>query len=430
MGYKKDYKEIVKYVKCLKRKYKFKGLLHFTDFSNLKTILDEGYLYSRNHCENNNISFVDGANHSVLDKASECVQDCVRFYYRGKTPTLYENEGIKLKEYCDEIHIPIPVYLLFDEKLLYLDNTEFSNGNATNSEIGNTASFFETMDWNAIFHNTWFEPDERDYIINKRQAELLSYDSVPLTYLNKIIFRCEADRKRAINIFGNDNRYKVDINLFSDKNSKNPKNECEKNNFIKDYKIQFEYDSSGKRTALIVDVSYQKKWKDYETKFNIVDINGKSIKEYKKSITYRSIFGEILENSINNNETKVLRLEGEIQKWFKLEIYVNNILCIEEFLIKYDISSYNITFSCESNKTRMILNREFVNNNFLNYNHKYEIFNSDEKLIYEGSTSFKEGSTGLSWNLTLNNYDDNWFKIKYYMNNVLCISEEIKKSPF
>lgn len=143
MGYKRDKYEIKQHIKYLKSKFKFKGVLHFTDFSNLKTILGQGYLYSRNHCVNSNINFIDGANHEVLDKASEYVHNCVRFYYRGKTPTLYDNEGIKLKQYCDKTHIPIPVYLLFDEELLYLSNTEFSNGNATNSEIGNTASFLK-----------------------------------------------------------------------------------------------------------------------------------------------------------------------------------------------------------------------------------------------------------------------------------------------
>lgn len=41
MGYKNDVKEIKGYVKYLKTHFKFRGLLHFTDFLNLKTILKQ-----------------------------------------------------------------------------------------------------------------------------------------------------------------------------------------------------------------------------------------------------------------------------------------------------------------------------------------------------------------------------------------------------
>lgn len=430
MGYKNDVKEIKGCVEYLKAHFKFRGLLHFTDFLNLKTILDQGYLYSRDYCEHNVKCFVDGANHSVLDKADEDVHRAVRFYYRGKTPTLYNNEGIKLKEYCNSIHLPIPVYLLFDEELIYLDNTQFTNGNATNSERGNTADFFRNMDWNAIFHCTGFPPEERANIVNKRQAELLSYAPVPLTYLKKIIFRCEADKKRAINLFGNDSRYKVDISLFSEKNFHESHNECEKNNFIKDYKIEFEYGSNRRKAALLLNVEYQKPWKDYNTRFKILDINRDSVNRFNKTITYKTRFGSLTKNSISNNEIKILRLEGEIPKWFKLEVYVNDILCIEEFLIRYDILNYNMFFTYEDSKNKMVLNRQFANEDFLNYNHRYEIFNSDKELICSGSPKFKEGSTGLNWNLTFNNYDNSWYYIKYYMNDVLCISEEINAIPF
>ena len=240
MGYKKDYIDIKKHVEYLKRKYDFNGPLHFTDFSNLKCIFKEGYLYSRKDCQNKNLIFVDGANHNVLNRAEDYIHSCVRFYYRGKTPTLYDNEGIKLREYCDKVHIPIPVFFRFDEALLYLDSTEFSDGNATNSPRGSTADFFKNMDWDAVFHDTWFTQDERNYIVNKRQAELLSREPVSLNYLKEIIFRSEADKKRAINIFGYDNRYTVDIKLFSDKNFAEAKEDWQKNNFIKNYNVNFE----------------------------------------------------------------------------------------------------------------------------------------------------------------------------------------------
>ena len=79
-----------------------------------------------------------------------------------------------------------------------MDTTEFTDGNATNSPKGSSAKFFKSMDWNSIFHDRGFASEERDYIINKRQSEVLSLVPVSLEkHLKKIIFRCSADMKRA-----------------------------------------------------------------------------------------------------------------------------------------------------------------------------------------------------------------------------------------
>ena len=48
MGYKNDWRQIEQSVNVLKNKYNFKGLYHFTDFSNLKDIFEKGYIFSRN----------------------------------------------------------------------------------------------------------------------------------------------------------------------------------------------------------------------------------------------------------------------------------------------------------------------------------------------------------------------------------------------
>lgn len=61
MGYKKDWEKIKEYIQSLNQKHNLKGLYHFTDFTNLRNILDAGYLYSRNDCERNKIEFTDGS---------------------------------------------------------------------------------------------------------------------------------------------------------------------------------------------------------------------------------------------------------------------------------------------------------------------------------------------------------------------------------
>lgn len=423
MAYKNDYKKIKEYAKQLKDKYNFKGLLHFTDFSNLEDILKGGYLRSRSECERRGIKFKDGANHEVLDKADEYVHNCVRFYYRGSTPTLYKNEGIKLSKYCDSVHVPIPVYLLFDKELLYLDNTYFTNGNATNSDIGNNYDFFSNMDWDTIFHNKAFDACERDYIINKRQAELLSEDAVPLKYLKKIIFRCEADRKRAINLFGDDRRYKVDISLFSNKNFSSAKYEEDENNFINNYSIEFSYDENGNKKGVKISLDFQKNWKEYEKSIVIKDINNQEIEVPKINVRYKDFWGLEVEKSKYNDERIILELKGNVENWSKIEIYVNNILCIEEFLLKDIIEEYRIYNDVDGN---LVIHRKFRSLDFKNYKHNIKIFNSENEVVYTTNTSFESDSNALSWSLTLKSYNEKWDRVNYYINDILCISKYIE----
>ena len=429
MGYKNDWRYIEQSINVLKNKYNFKGLYHFTDFSNLKNIFETGYLFSRNDCYRNSINFADGANHEVLEKDVNDVHEKVRFYYRAKTPTLYDNEGVKLEQYCNEVHIPMPVYLLFDEELIYLDNTEFSNGNATTSSIGNTSTFFNTMDWNAIFHSTWFYPEERNYIVNKRHAELLSYKPVPIKkYLKKIIFRCEADKKRAINVYGHNSLYEVDINLFSDKNTYEARRDWQKNNFIKNYSIDYTFDEFGDKKELIVKIEFQKPCTDYKARFNLQSIDVKD-NSYKTIKIYDEVekyyideFGEI-KNNRENCKIVVLKLNGNIEKADKFESYINDYLYIEEYLNKDKIIDYEVQIKTIDKVENFILNTQFANLEILRHNHRCQILDVNDKVLYECRLNFGESSNVLNWVVKFDKYNKIWYKIKYYIDDVMYICD-------
>lgn len=324
-NYKEDFIKFKPIVENLKRSYGFQGLWHFTDFTNLKSIFKEGKLSSRKICEDNKIAFVDGANHDVLNRASKSVHSCTRFYYRPKTPTLYDNEGIKPLEYLQKVHVPRPVYLLFSEELIYDKYTMFSNGNATNSPIDNTAEFFNDMDWDSIFHSSWFTPEERNYIVNKRQAELLSKKPVSLKYLLKIIFRSESDLKQAVRIFGKDNRYIVDESYFFDKNSL-PVTDWRYNNYITNYKIKY------KNNKLSLIIYLKKPLGSYEVSWNISDCNKNSkinIVKEGLEVSLKDIFNNTVEDLEDASKIRLVfnyeALDGDV-----ISIYINKILSVEE----------------------------------------------------------------------------------------------------
>ncbi|MDB8803598.1 DarT ssDNA thymidine ADP-ribosyltransferase family protein [Romboutsia sp. 1001216sp1] len=429
MNYKKDSNYIKKYVGFLKQQYNFKGLYHFTDFENLESIFKSGYLYSRNGCNKNKIIFKDGANHDVLDKAQDTVHDSVRLYYRPKTPTLYDNEGVKLKEYCDKIHIPMPVYLLFDEELLYLDTTKFSNGNATRSDIGCTYEFFQSMDWSAIFHSTWFYPEERDYIVNKRHAELLSSKPISIDkYLKSIIFRCEADRKRAINVYGHNSKYEVDLSIFSDKNTGHARNDWQENNFVKDYNICYEFYENLRKKKLIIEIEFQKLFTDYDIQFVIEDVNGVNITKnknyiYKIEKIYIDEFGNKCKTK-ENCKKGLIEISGNIEEIGKFYLYINGILYIDEDFLKEEIRKYEM-FLKEQNNEKFIFTWLLKNNKSLNYIHRYEILDINNNIIKSRIIDFGDYKESVSWKLTLDDYNENWYKIKYYIDDIVYIHDTI-----
>lgn len=312
MMYKKDKLQLESAVNILCENFDFNGLYHFTDFTNLGMIFETEYLRSRQECEEKRIEFLDAADQEVIHHTDYNVKNCVRFYYKEKTPTLYRNEGIKYNN--KEPHIPIPVYLLFNIELIYLDSTIFSNCNAASrfAEFGNTYEFFTNMDWEKIFHRESLPledcPEKWD-IIRKRNAELLSLEPVSLDYLNKIIFRSITDLKRAKNAFGSNSKYEVNNNLFN----------CH-NHYIIDYKIDTNRRSKSK--DIIVSLEFNNNtFENYEHKYRFINIkNGKCIKS--NLVTFK--------DKINIKRKGTISGLPNIN--LKFEYYINDILCIEDYV--------------------------------------------------------------------------------------------------
>ena len=325
--YKEDYTFIKLKVEQLKKYYGFDGLYHYTDFSNLNSIFGSGYLISRNECEYQGIRFLDSASKSVLYHTPMYIKEYVRFHFRPKSPFLYVNEGIKLREYMNDYpHLPIPVCLVFDEELIYLDTTMFTDRNpgCIDMKIGNDYEFFFGIEWNKVFNCIYYSNKEWK---NKMQAELLSKVPVSLDYLKKIVFRCEADMKRAINLFGYDERYVVDLGVFSEKNSSSTSKTFYYNNFISDYDIYNLKKEIG-LNMLILKLKFNKPWRGgYDVKILIKTSDNKII----KSIMLNS--EDVQE--IASNKTINYIIHDFNKDFHRLEVYLNDILSIEENLENY-----------------------------------------------------------------------------------------------
>ncbi|MDO9592633.1 MAG: DarT ssDNA thymidine ADP-ribosyltransferase family protein, partial [Erysipelotrichaceae bacterium] len=111
------------FIDMLKSEYQFEGFHHYTDFSNFINIENIGFLLSRNEAKKN--GFIDAAEQSVINKTNPVVMNFVRFYYKEKTPTIYDNEGIKVDN-CTP-HMPIPVLLIFNEDIINYEDVAYTS---------------------------------------------------------------------------------------------------------------------------------------------------------------------------------------------------------------------------------------------------------------------------------------------------------------
>ncbi|MBK8027037.1 MAG: DUF4433 domain-containing protein [Chloroflexi bacterium] len=171
---------------------------HFTDLRNAARILSEGRLYSRTQVVVRHPDFQDSASSAVLGQTSSALKNYVRFYFRPRTPTLFINEGFcpPSTEYPDA-HCPVPVYLLFDlEALLCREDSRFTRetlAGYTPGSLLESVDAFRTMPFEDIYHDSRFEPHERDRIVRSRHAELVIPNEIDLTHLRAIWCRSPAE---------------------------------------------------------------------------------------------------------------------------------------------------------------------------------------------------------------------------------------------
>lgn len=73
----------------------------------------------------------------------------------------------------------------------------FTDGNlATSPNIFNSVKDLEKLNFNLIYHRTWFEPQDKHKIINARHSEVLVKDNLPLeNNLSVLVVRSEAEKE-------------------------------------------------------------------------------------------------------------------------------------------------------------------------------------------------------------------------------------------
>jgi len=164
-------------------------LFHTTHVSNAAEIVAYGSIGARNQVA----AFHDVANQGALG-AFEGSHDYARFYFRPKNGFHMRTEGIKCLNdpYRLQNQMSIPVCFVFRlPDVLCRADTCFSSGNVQRSHDFKTGdAAFDQLDFNSIYHDSWTDLSNRQYIHDCRMAEVAVKDRLSLANgLHAILFR-------------------------------------------------------------------------------------------------------------------------------------------------------------------------------------------------------------------------------------------------
>lgn len=170
-------------------------LFHHAPLENAIKIIESGQLLSRN--ASNGVRGRDVAARGVIDNRDRA-HNFVRLYFRPRTPTQFNIEGIRRPADCryENGHAPVLVMFVLDARsILTLPNVRFSNINMQHNAArdGDDEAFFNGIDFAKVYHEgPYTDPTIKDH----RCAEVLCSSPLPLAqHLRAIICRSDAERE-------------------------------------------------------------------------------------------------------------------------------------------------------------------------------------------------------------------------------------------
>lgn len=178
---------------------------HFTAIPNAVNILTSGQICSRSNANHLSLMVSDNACPEIIEQTREEHTRYARLYFRPRTPTQYNNEGIRPRAHRSlNSHCPTPVFFCFDAfHVLSMDDVEFSDGNMGSSRARHSAgeNFFASIPFEYVFHDGPWANDSADAIRFHRHAEVLVPNKLSLApSLKHILVRSEAERSTLLGL--------------------------------------------------------------------------------------------------------------------------------------------------------------------------------------------------------------------------------------
>lgn len=175
---------------------------HYTDVTNAISVLNTGFLYSREEAQTRDLMINENANPEIIATTDQAHLDLVRFYFRPRTPTQYVNEGIKPLDERAKGHCPVPVFFVFDlVEVVGRDDARFSSGTLASYRHGHSdrrSYFLNTIPWRDVYGNG---VPRNDGVKRARAAEVVIPRALPIGPELKGIF-CRSPGERVTLIDG------------------------------------------------------------------------------------------------------------------------------------------------------------------------------------------------------------------------------------
>ena len=166
--------------KAILDQYGITKLYHFTDRSNLESIIKEGGLYSWMDCDKKGIKITKPGG-EALSRALDCrhnLQEYVRVSFTTQHPMMYVA--------MQEGRISNPVILEIVPEVIYWKSSKYSDSNATRSDVcvGENLDAFKKIHFSSVKARTHFDltDEEKPYF----QAEILVKNFIPLECIKNI----------------------------------------------------------------------------------------------------------------------------------------------------------------------------------------------------------------------------------------------------
>lgn len=182
-------------------------LFHVTDVRNAASILADGALLSRTGAIEAGRMAIGNASQDVIDQTPEWVHSYARLFFRPKTPTFHNNEGIRVGAVGERgSHCAVPIAFLFDAaSVISLPKTKMSDGSMANRQkhranIGEGFQFLTTLPFGKIYSDGPMIGDKSELIF-RRQAEVLVPNGLPLyPHLRFIFARSPAEQQTLVSL--------------------------------------------------------------------------------------------------------------------------------------------------------------------------------------------------------------------------------------
>lgn len=199
-----DYKCLIN---DLRKKYGFEGFVHYTTYENLKSIMNFGFIMSRNDMIHSRLKWDDMAEEAVITGTSDNITNKVRLSYGFNTPISFRFEQRAQKCNTEMVAIVINPLICFDLDVAFYEKSaardRYGDGKTSVKDL-------KSFNWNMIFERgAYTNESEKDNKKKFRNAEIVIDGIISKHYFDCIYFRSSIYLKRAEKEMGPDKRFRL-----------------------------------------------------------------------------------------------------------------------------------------------------------------------------------------------------------------------------